>query len=1402
MAAQQNMEYPLSDPYYLHGSEQPGQSLVNEKLTTANYTDWSRAIHNALGAKNKMGFIDGTIEEPETVDPKFWPWMRCNIMVLSWLQHSVEPGIKKTIMGLKIARDAWESLKGRYGQGDLVRIAEIQEELANLKQGTRTINEYYGSIITLRDELRNYQPLLDCDCTATSHLDCSSMKRVKKYMETNEVIHFLRGVNENFAAPRTQILFGEDLPTIGRVVQRMIQHERQLYGTQHQQKGDTLTMAAQTTVNYAGPAGNPRGNYNIQDKPKLYCTFCKMQNHTVDRCYFKNGFPPATQSRNSNASAALQGRTQNSGNFRPRNFSSQGYKPQTNAAMFTQSSLEQGQDMQFSQAQINQLMNMMKLNITDNASSSAQSTGGNSAAFSCVTQTGKYCFNTFNSNIEKDETTWIIDTGASDHVDTMRGTTIGSAKLCKGLYQWKSCKTVSHVASAHSQQVFDLWHHRLGHVSHSKTPLLKQLFPAIETFGSVPCDTCHYARQKRLPFPHSATVTTQPFELLHVDIWGPNPCPSHDGYLYFLTIVDDYTRVTWLMLLKAKSEARPSLQSFCTYVSTQFNGSVKRIRSDQGREFTMIDFYQKKGIFHEMSCVETPQQNSKVERRHQQILNIARALKFQANLPITFWGDCVKHAVFLMNRIPTPLLKNKTPYEMLHNKPPKLEDLRVFGSLCYASTITSHRTKFQPRARKGVFIGYTPGIKGYRVYDLNSHKVFVSRDVSFYESVFPFQQSAETSQIDTSEIPPFKYPDFDQPISPPPHTSPSSPHITTNDPIPVSDTSNQPETNDSDHSDINDTEIPNIQSIDQLPPRRSTRTHKTPNYLQDYHCDLLAQGSRTNGSDSQMCAQVCSNTVYHPLSSVLCYDKLKPAYKKFVLSISAEREPTHFAEAVKHPKWKQAMDAELQALEMNHTWKLEELPKGKKAIGCKWVYRIKYNSDGSVERYKARLVAKGYTQQEGVDYQDTFAPVVKMSTIRTFLALAAARDWYLQQLDINNAFLHGDLHEEVYMQVPQGLEIVADNKKLACKLIKSLYGLKQASRQWYEKLSEKLKEEGYTHSKVEHSLFTKMCGHSFTGILVYVDDLIIGGNDLSEIERLKEQLHSEFKIKDLGNLKYFLGFEVARNVSGIHLSQRKYTLEILEEAGLLDSKPATTPMDYKTHLSATGDEDFPDPEIYRRLVGKLIYLTNTRPDISFAVQQVSQYMAKPTNAHYKAVTRILRYLKGAPSSGIMLSASSTLQLQAYSDSDWAACPDSRRSITGYCVFLGNSPISWKSKKQTTISRSSCEAEYRALANTGCELQWLLYLLADLKVEHYQPANIFCDNQSALHIAENPTFHERTKHIELDCHLIREKVQSKIMKLLYVPTDQQLADVLTKALPPSPFQHLINKLGLHNLCSPA
>ncbi|XP_019166971.1 PREDICTED: uncharacterized protein LOC109162743 [Ipomoea nil] len=324
--------------------------------------------------------------------------------------------------------------------------------------------------------------------------------------------------------------------------------------------------------------------------------------------------------------------------------------------------------------------------------------------------------------------------------------------------------------------------------------------------------------------------------------------------------------------------------------------------------------------------------------------------------------------------------------------------------------------------------------------------------------------------------------------------------------------------------------------------------------------------------------------------------------------------------------------------------------------------------------------------------------------------------------------------------------------------------------------------DGFQQSPADPSLFTKSLNNSFTALLVYVDDILVAVTDSRQIQALKQMLDDSFKIKDLGQLNYFMGIEAFRDPSGLNLCQRKYTLEILQENGFLNAKPAKTPCTQSHKLTSTDGILLHKTEVFRRLVGKLLYLTNTRPDIAYVVQQLSQYVDKPRDTHLAAAQRI--------------------KLQGFSDSDWANCAETRKSITGYCIYLENSLISWKTKKQATVSRSSSEAEYRALASTVCEIQWLLYLLTYLKEKCSSLIALFCDNNSVAAIGENHVFHERTKHIEIDCHIIKQKVHQGIIKLMSIPFHKHIADGFTKALPIALFDTFHAKPDLQDLHAPA
>uniref|UniRef100_A0A2N9GWD9 Integrase catalytic domain-containing protein n=1 Tax=Fagus sylvatica TaxID=28930 RepID=A0A2N9GWD9_FAGSY len=535
--------------------------------------------------------------------------------------------------------------------------------------------------------------------------------------------------------------------------------------------------------------------------------------------------------------------------------------------------------------------------------------------------------------------------------------------------------------------------------------------------------------------------------------------------------------------------------------------------------------------------------------------------------------------------------------------------------------------------------------------------------------------------------------------------------------------------------------------------RRSTRVRAPPSHLSDYHC-------------------------YFALATL--------------------HEPHTYREASTNLLWQQAMADELDALHKTHTWYMTTLPPGKSAVGCKWVYKIKTRADGSVERYKARLVARGFTQEYGIDYEETFAPIARLTSVRSLLAIAAVRHWPLFQMDVKNAFLNGDLLEEVYMQPPLGY---LDSHNQVCRLRRALYGLKQAPRAWFAKFSSVVAQQGFTLSSYDSALFIRHTSTGITLILLYVDDMIITGDDTAGICDLQKFLSQQFEMKDLGILSYFLGLEVTYSSDGYYLSQAKYASDLFSKAGLTDSKTVFTPLELNVKLNTTDGEPLSDATLYRQLVGSLVYLTVTRPDLAYDVHLVSQFMSAPRSTHYAVVLRILRYIKGTLFYGLHFSAQSSLELRAYADADWAGDPTDRRSTTNCCFLLGSFLISWCSKKQSVVARSSTEAEYRALADATSELLWLRWLLADMGAPQTTSTPIHCDNRSAIHIAHNDIFHERTKHIEIDCHFIRHHLQQSALHLLSVSSEDQLADVFTKSHPPGHLRDLVSKLKMASSSPP-
>jgi hypothetical protein len=445
------------------------------------------------------------------------------------------------------------------------------------------------------------------------------------------------------------------------------------------------------------------------------------------------------------------------------------------------------------------------------------------------------------------------------------------------------------------------------------------------------------------------------------------------------------------------------------------------------------------------------------------------------------------------------------------------------------------------------------------------------------------------------------------------------------------------------------------------------------------------------------------------------------------------------------------MTDESEALKTNRTWDLIPRPPDINLISSKWIFRHKLNPDGSLARYKARWVLRGFTQRPGT------------------------------------------LSETVYCVQPSGF-IDPHFPDHVCRLKKSLYGLKQAPRAWFGRFAAHLLSLGFTEAKTDASLFIFHRGTDIVYLLLYVDDIVLTASSDGLLRRTIDALQQEFSMKDLGPLHHFLGLSVTRQHGSMHLSQRHYVLEILERAGMSDCKPCSTPIDTHSKLSANGDP-VDDATDYRSIAGALQYLTFTRPDIAYAVQQVCLFMHDPRMPHLALIKRILRYLRGTLDHGLLLHRTDPSALVVYTDADWAGCPDTRKSTSGYGVFLGDNLISWSSKRQQTVSRSSAEAEYRAVANGVAEVSWLRQLLLELHSPLTRATVVYCDNISAVYLSTNPVQHQRTKHVEIDLHFVRERVALGHVRVFHVPTSSQYADIFTKGLPTSVFMEFRSSLNV-------
>ncbi|GJT04421.1 putative RNA-directed DNA polymerase [Tanacetum coccineum] len=942
--------------------------------------------------------------------------------------------------------------------------------------------------------------------------------------------------------------------------------------------------------------------------------------------------------------------------------------------------------------------------------------------------------------------------------DIRTGAIIGRGTERQGLYYVDELTTSGTVMLAHgtSEREAWLWHRRLGHPSGS---YLHTLFPKLFPLNKpISCETCILAKIHRQTFKPSNTKVKVYFSLIHSDVWGPAPVIGGQSFRYYVIFFDDCTRMTWIYFLKNKAEVYDRFTAFYAMIQTQFQKSIQVVRSDNGGEYMnsqMNLFFQSKGIVHQTTCPHTPEQNGVAERKNRLLLEMTRALIIESNAPNFFWPEALATATYLINRLPTKILKMKTPLETLseyHTLPQVLTlEPKVFGCTVFAHIPKSYRDKLDPCAEKCVFVGYGVNQKGYRCYNPKTRHMITTMNCDFLETKY-FYSSQHSGQGERECIDTLSWLSYgtheggrnhstqnESPFS----TQPEDPNVSDAQEAPnlipeVSNTHSSPMSEPIETTNNTSGQGESIQEQEMFATQNDTNVEQNEHMEEQVNFPtqedtsgryVLPPRANRGVPPKRYSPEKVSRGSRYPIANI-AKGNLSEEAKAFALSMYSDEIPANTEQALKSKHWKDAMEEEIKALIKNNTWEKRVLPPGKKTVGCRWVFTIKYKPDGTIERYKARLVAKGHTQTYGIDYSETFSPVAKINTIRVLISIAANKGWPLHQFDVKNAFLHGELKEEIYMEAPRGFTDSFGEREV-CLLKKSLYGLKQSPRAWFGRFTLAMKHYGFKQSNSDHTLFLKQRGNLITCLIIYVDDMIITGNDKEEITKLKKNLFTEFEMKDLGRLKYFLGIEVLRSKQGIFMYQKKYVLDLLAEIGMVDCKPADTPMIVNQKLYMEKKARLADKGRYQRMVGKLIYLSHTRPDIAHAVGVVSKFMHQPQKAHMKAVLRIIRYLKGTAGHGVLFKQNGHLETQLYTDADWAGDKGDRRSTSGYLTLVGGNLVTWRSKKQKVVALSSAEAEFRGIARGITEVLWIRKLLTEIGYPPQEPSKVMSDNKAAI-----------------------------------------------------------------------
>ena len=947
------------------------------------------------------------------------------------------------------------------------------------------------------------------------------------------------------------------------------------------------------------------------------------------------------------------------------------------------------------------------------------------------------------------------------------------------------------------------WHQRLGHVGIKQLTNTNLKYDlglskhSLSSFEDCDCDVCLQSKARRVVIGAASSdpnrIAKGIMECWHIDLIGPFSrveegkrvrLHSVEGFTYILVMVDEYSRYTFTCSLVDKSEAVDSLVYMIKLKQNETRLNLARIHCDGGKEFVntkLKSFLQQNGTELSLSVAYTPRLNGIVERRNQELTAMSRSMLHHSNSPAELFPHAYFHATHILNQIAPSSSKKEIPSTLFgrvddkRNPTFNLNKLHTFGCDSFAFIEEKDRGKMDSKSIPCIYLGYSSQYDAHKLLLINeslqSFSIKVARNVSFKENSFDLMKQLRSSWSK------FKL-------------------------------------------EQRSSRLMSVFDLDYIGGEfehegetyfqvfwrgLDSPSWESKSFLQKFHLDSLSQFQLWKQNKSDDLVMSIQSDWINLTSDSLNEYCIPQSFKQAMLHIDRDQ-------------WIKSIQLELDSLRERKVFKLCQLPVRRKAIDCRWVFAIKRDSNNQIIKHKARLVVKGFRQKEGIDYNETFAPTVRMKSIKLILAIAAIQDFEIKQLDFDTAFLNAGLDEEIYVKIPEGYQIkegIPSPKfgvNNVLKLEKALYGLKQAPRQWWLELTGTLNGLGYYSSPLDEGLYIKTIqveGKEYSlFLLLYVDDTIIIYPKIVEKVWIsdKSSIEKKYKIKDLGDCEWILNMLLIRdrNLKSISLSQEGYINLILGEFDMLDCKSDVTPFLYPD-LSVPPPKiecyelDSKETKLYQSIVGSLMYAANiTRVDIAYITHALARYCNKPMNYHLAAAKKVLRYLKGSSNlkmifqSRIKFDPNVPFRITIFSDSNWAMDKDDRKSTGGYVVLINGCPISWQSKKHSTVALSSTEAEYYSLTDAVTEgmflRQWFKYYLkVDLTI------NIYCDNQGAMHIADHSTNHNRTKHIDIKHFYVRQHVKDKKVVISFVPTTDQLADILTKPVKKIIFQRLVKLL---------